>query len=49
MVVSGSAEIHGQPLSTRDAIGISAVDDLEIKTGPEGAELLLIDVPMEFN
>lgn len=49
MVMSGSAEIQGQRLSERDAIGVSDAAELAIKTGPEGAELLLIDVPMEFN
>ena len=49
LVVSGSAVIQGQQLSPRDAIGISGVDALDILTGPEGAELLLIDVPMHLN
>lgn len=49
LVVSGSAVIQGQQLSPRDAIGISGVDALDIITGPEGAELLLIDVPMHLN
>ena len=48
MVISGSAEIQGQQLSTRDAVGISGMDELEINIGPAGAELLLIDVPMEW-
>ena len=49
LVVSGSAKIQGQQLSTRDAVGVSGVEELEIRIGSEGAELLLIDVPMEFN
>ena len=49
MVVSGSAVINGQQLNVRDAVGVSEVDVLDITIGPEGAELLLIDVPMEFN
>jgi redox-sensitive bicupin YhaK (pirin superfamily) len=49
LVVSGSAEVQGQRLSTRDALGVSGVEELDIRIGSEGAELLLIDVPMEFN
>lgn len=49
LVVSGSAQIQGQQLSTRDALGISGMDELEITIGPEGAELLLLDVPMEWD
>ncbi len=49
LVVSGSAGIQGQKLNTRDAIGVSGVEELEIHIGSDGAELLLIDVPMELN
>jgi redox-sensitive bicupin YhaK (pirin superfamily) len=49
LVVSGSATIQGQQLSERDALGVSGVEGLDIGIGTEGAELLLIDVPMEFN
>ena len=49
LVVSGSAEIQGEQLSTRDAIGISGAGAIDMKIGTEGAELLLIDVPMEIN
>jgi len=49
LVVSGSATVQGQQLKTRDAIGVSQAEELDIITGPEGAEMLLIDVPMEFN
>ena len=49
MVVSGSAVVQGQSLNERDALGVSEVEALEIQIGPEGAELLLIEVPMELN
>lgn len=49
LVVSGSVEVQEQQLATRDAIGISGAEMIDMKIGPEGAELLLIDVPMEIN
>ncbi|HRO38773.1 MAG TPA: pirin family protein [Flavobacteriales bacterium] len=49
MVVDGSATFQGHLLDTRDAIGITDVDVLEIKAGNNGAELLLIEVPMQLN
>lgn len=49
LVASGTAEVQGQHLATRDALGISGVDELDIRIGTEGAELLLIEVPMQLN
>ena len=49
LVVSGSVEVQGEQLSTRDAIGISGAEAIDMKMGTEGAEILLIDVPMEIN
>ena len=49
MVISGSAVINGQELNARDAVGVEGTDALELVTGKDGAEILLIDVPMEFN
>lgn len=49
MVISGSATIQGQYLSERDALGVSGVEGMDIRVGAEGAELLLIDVPMEID
>lgn len=49
LVVSGSAVINGQELGPRDAAGIADVDGVELTIGKDGAEILLIDVPMEFN
>lgn len=47
MVVAGSATIAGNVLGERDAVGISGQQTVEMHIGAEGAELLLIDVPME--
>ncbi len=49
MVVAGSATVNGAQLAERDAAGVSKTDQLTIQTGPDGAELLLIEVPMELN
>lgn len=49
MVVSGSAMIHGQELGARDAVGITDVNGVDLAIGKDGAEILLIDVPMELN
>lgn len=49
LVVSGSATVQGHRLSTRDAVGVSGVEELGIAIGADGAELLLIDVPMQLN
>lgn len=49
MVVSGSALIAGRELQERDAIGVEGAEQLPITAGKEGAEVLLIEVPMELN
>ena len=49
MVVSGKATVEGHALTERDAIGVSGVDAVEVTMGTEGAELLLIDVPMHID
>jgi len=45
MVVEGQAEVDGQVLNRRDAIGIWDVDSVTIKTSAE-TELLAIEIPM---
>ncbi len=45
VVINGSAEINGQKLGKRDAIGISETDDFSIRT-TENAEILAIEIPM---
>lgn len=45
VVITGSAEVDGQTLNRRDAIGISGADDFSIRA-TENAELLAIEIPM---
>lgn len=45
-VISGSVTINGQVLETRDALGITNTEKLEI-TATSDAEILLMDIPME--
>lgn len=45
-VISGSVTINGQALETRDALGITYTEKLEI-TATSDAEILLMDIPME--
>ncbi len=46
MVVEGDAEINGQKLSKRDAIGVTEAEKIQINS-KDGAEILIIDVPMQ--
>jgi len=46
MLVNGSAEIAGEQLNRRDAIGVSETNSVSIKAA-EDSELLIIDVPMK--
>ncbi len=46
-LIEGEAEIAGQKLERRDAIGIWDAEKFEIKT-TDAAVLLVIDVPMDF-
>jgi len=45
VVINGSAEVNGQQLGKRDAIGISEMDNFTAKAS-ENAELLAIEIPM---
>jgi redox-sensitive bicupin YhaK (pirin superfamily) len=45
-VISGSVTINGQMLETRDALGITNTEKLEI-TATSDSEILLMDIPME--
>ena len=47
-VIEGQVTVGGQALGKRDALGISETDTVTITAG-EKAEVLLIEVPMEFN
>lgn len=48
-LLEGSATINGQALGRRDGLGIWDVDTVDVKAGPGGAEILLMDVPMELS
>lgn len=47
-VIEGSANIAGNGLSKRDAIGISGAKEI-IMTASENSEILLMEVPMQLN
>jgi len=46
MVIFGSAEIQGQTLGTRDAIGIWNTDKITVKAMSPNTQVLIMDVPM---
>jgi redox-sensitive bicupin YhaK (pirin superfamily) len=46
MVVSGQFNINGYDLDERDAIAISQTDTINILSKTDGAEILLMDIPM---
>lgn len=48
MVIEGEAEIGGETLSRRDAIGIADTQSFTIKAN-EDTQLLLVEVPLVFN
>jgi redox-sensitive bicupin YhaK (pirin superfamily) len=48
-VIEGSATVNGQELGKRDALGVWDTEELNIVAGPEGAEILLQDVPMRLS
>lgn len=45
-VIKGSFDVNGQELNLRDGLGIWDTTSLEIKALSDGAELLLMEVPM---
>ena len=48
MVVDGQFEINGTVLNKRDAIGIWETGSIDVKSLSKNGQLLLIDVPMDF-
>lgn len=48
-VISGSFEVNGQLLETRDGLGLTETGELSIVSAAEGSELLIMDVPMNIN
>lgn len=49
MMIAGNARIHGLALNPRDAVSITGTEELELTIGNNGAEILLIEVPMTLN
>jgi redox-sensitive bicupin YhaK (pirin superfamily) len=45
VVINGSAEVNGQQLNKRDALGIAEMENFNVKA-VEDAELLAIEIPM---
>ncbi|MCB9171120.1 MAG: pirin family protein [Flavobacteriales bacterium] len=48
-LIEGDATIAGQDLHRRDGMGIEGEAAIDIRIGPKGGQLLLIDVPMALN
>ena len=48
MVVKGDFTINGQEIHARDGFGIWDIDKINITANSDDAEILLMDVPMEF-
>ena len=46
-VIKGSFAVDGQRLETRDGLGITDVDSIEIQSLEPGSEILIMDVPMK--
>ncbi len=48
-MLEGSAVVNDQVLERRDGLGIWDVDRLELTAGNNGAEVLMMEVPMQLN
>lgn len=46
-VIEGTAAVNGQELGRRDGLGLWDGDALDVRAGEGGAEVLLMEVPME--
>ncbi len=49
MVIKGDVTVNGEKLNERDAIGLSETDTISIKADSQDAEVLVMDIPMEFS
>lgn len=49
MVVKGEFEINNNVLYERDAIGLWNTSEINFIAKTEGAEILLLDIPMQLN
>lgn len=48
-VIKGSITINGTDLQERDGLGLEGVERLDVIAGVQGAELLLMEVPMRLS
>jgi redox-sensitive bicupin YhaK (pirin superfamily) len=48
-IISGKANIEGNALDKRDAIGITGTEKINISIDEANTEILLMEVPMSFN
>ena len=48
-VLKGNFTIDGNPLNTRDGLGISDISDVTIQSDSDDSEILLMEVPMHLN
>ena len=48
-VLKGNFTIDGNPLNTRDGLGISDISDVTIQSDSDNSEILLMEVPMHLN
>jgi len=46
-VIKGSFAVDGQRLETRDGLGVTDTDSIEIQSLEQGSEILIMDVPMK--
>ncbi|HEY4286721.1 MAG TPA: pirin family protein [Puia sp.] len=46
-IIKGSFAVDGQRLETRDGLGVTDVDNIEIQSLEEGSQILIMDVPMK--
>lgn len=49
MIVKGEFEINNNVLHERDAIGMWNTSEINLIAKSEGAEILLMDIPMQLN
>ncbi len=47
-IIKGEVIIQGQQLGERDALGIWNINSVTVKAGAQGAEILLMEVPMSI-
>ncbi|HEY4335905.1 MAG TPA: pirin family protein [Puia sp.] len=48
-VIDGAFLYNGQRLETRDGLGVSDVDHLDLEAAEPGSRILIMDIPMENN